>query len=144
MLRFFRQFRQRLLTDNKFSKYLLYGVGEIVLVVIGILIALQINTWNKDREDRLEERQLLIRLEKELEDDLKNIEYVRSLSEVRIVLSLPVLDSIGENNGIYVRQWPYFERARNTFASFPGIESLSLGECFYFILARNQFNPSRI
>ena len=56
MLRFFRQIRQRLLTDNppdrasragKFSKYLLYAVGEILLVVIGILIALQIDSWNE-------------------------------------------------------------------------------------------------
>ena len=44
MLRFLRQIRQRLLTDNKFSKYLLYAVGEILLVVIGILIALWINS----------------------------------------------------------------------------------------------------
>jgi hypothetical protein len=48
MLRFFRQIRQRLLpiaigTNNKFSKYLLYAIGEILLVVIGILIALQID-----------------------------------------------------------------------------------------------------
>jgi hypothetical protein len=57
MLRFFRQIRQRLLTDNKFSKYLLYAVGEIFLVVIGILIALQVNNWNEARKrdkDRLE------------------------------------------------------------------------------------------
>src|SRR5210317_1876116 len=57
MLRFFRQIRQRLLTDNKFSKYLLYAVGEILLVVIGILIALQVNNWNEARKrdkDRLE------------------------------------------------------------------------------------------
>ena len=50
MIRFFRQIRQRLLTDNKFSKYLLYAVGEILLVVIGILIALQVDNWNEDRE----------------------------------------------------------------------------------------------
>ena len=59
MLRFFRQIRQRLLTDNppagsrradRFSKYLLYAVGEILLVVIGILIALQINNWNEERK----------------------------------------------------------------------------------------------
>ena len=48
MLRFFRQIRQRLLTDNKFSKYLLYAVGEILLVVIGILIALWINSLNQN------------------------------------------------------------------------------------------------
>jgi hypothetical protein len=47
MLPFFRQIRQRLLTDNKFSKYMLYVVGEILLVAIGILIALQGNKWNQ-------------------------------------------------------------------------------------------------
>ena len=49
MLRFFRQIRQRLLTDHKFSKYLLYAVGEILLVVIGILIALQVNNWSENK-----------------------------------------------------------------------------------------------
>ena len=43
MLKFFRKIRQKMLTESKFGKYLLYAVGEIILVVIGILIALQIN-----------------------------------------------------------------------------------------------------
>ncbi len=47
MVKFFRKIRQRLITENKFSKYLLYAVGEIMLVVIGILIALQVNNWNQ-------------------------------------------------------------------------------------------------
>jgi len=51
MINFFRKIRQRLLTENKFSKYLLYGIGEIILVVIGILIALSINNWNEDRKN---------------------------------------------------------------------------------------------
>lgn len=46
MIKFFRHIRQRLLSENKFSKYLLYAIGEILLVVIGILIALQINALN--------------------------------------------------------------------------------------------------
>ncbi|MDG5492009.1 DUF6090 family protein [Psychroserpens sp. SPM9] len=50
MIKFFRKIRQRLLTENKFSKYLLYAFGEIVLVVIGILIALQINNWNEKHQ----------------------------------------------------------------------------------------------
>ncbi len=50
MLRFFRQIRQRLLTDHKFSKYLLYAIGEILLVVIGILIALQIRQLESRKE----------------------------------------------------------------------------------------------
>lgn len=58
MLRFFRTLRQRLLPENRFSKYLLYAVGEIVLIVIGILIALQIDSWNEGR--KLKEQELKI------------------------------------------------------------------------------------
>ena len=71
MLRFFRNIRQRLLTDNKVSKYLLYAVGEILLVVIGILIALQINNWNEWRKDREKEHKILESLSENLH---RNIE----------------------------------------------------------------------
>jgi len=50
MIKFFRKIRQGLISDNKFSKYLLYAVGEIVLVVIGIFIALQLNLWSENRK----------------------------------------------------------------------------------------------
>jgi len=56
MIKFFRRLRQKLLAENRFSKYLIYAVGEIILVVIGILIALQINTWNENRIQRKKER----------------------------------------------------------------------------------------
>jgi hypothetical protein len=54
MIKFFRRIRQRLLGENKFSRYLIYAIGEILLVVIGILIALQLNTWNSDRIQNIE------------------------------------------------------------------------------------------
>ena len=50
MIKFFRKIRQQLLTKNKFSKYLIYAIGEIILVVIGILIALSINNKNEERK----------------------------------------------------------------------------------------------
>lgn len=59
MLRFFRQIRQRLLIQNKFSIYLLYAIGEILLVVIGILIALQVDNWNEERKERVFANELL-------------------------------------------------------------------------------------
>lgn len=46
MIKFFRKIRQRLIDENRLAKYLLYALEEIILVVIGILIALSINTWN--------------------------------------------------------------------------------------------------
>ena len=59
MIKFFRRIRQKLLSENKFSKYLLYAFGEIVLVVIGILIALQINTWNSLQIESKKEKEYL-------------------------------------------------------------------------------------
>lgn len=67
MFRFFRTLRQRLLTENRVSRYLLYALGEILLVVIGILLALQIDTWNSKRLDRLKEREYLSSLLEDLE-----------------------------------------------------------------------------
>lgn len=55
MIRVFRQLRKAMIAKNKTTRYLLYAIGEIALVVIGILIALQVNTWNEDRQrDELE------------------------------------------------------------------------------------------
>jgi Family of unknown function (DUF6090) len=50
MIKFFRKIRQNLLSEGKTGKYLKYAIGEIILVVIGILIALQINNWNENRK----------------------------------------------------------------------------------------------
>ena len=75
MIKFFRKIRQKKLTDNKFSKYLLYAIGEIILVVIGILIALQINNANENRKLNQTKkeyyRQILVDLEKEI-DNINN------------------------------------------------------------------------
>ncbi|USD24945.1 DUF6090 family protein [Flagellimonas marinaquae] len=65
MIKFFRKIRQSLLSEGKIGKYLKYAIGEIVLVVIGILIALQINNWNEQRKDSIKEQAILKRLEKE-------------------------------------------------------------------------------
>jgi hypothetical protein len=62
-----------MLTENRASKYLLYAIGEIILVVIGILIALQINTWNQDRIDRKLEKKILIDLRQELTTNKQKI-----------------------------------------------------------------------
>jgi hypothetical protein len=52
MIKFFRKIRQKMLTENKFNKYLIYAIGEIILVVIGILIALQINNLNETKKEQ--------------------------------------------------------------------------------------------
>ena len=67
MIKFFRKIRQKLLEQNRVSKYLIYAFGEIILVVIGILIALQINNWNEDRKSKVTEIEIL----RQLNEDLK-------------------------------------------------------------------------
>lgn len=59
MLFLLRKIRRKLMQKNKFTTYLLYAIGEIVLVVIGILIAVSINNWNQERQDRATELSIL-------------------------------------------------------------------------------------
>ena len=75
MIKFFRKIRHRLLTENKFSKYLLYAIGEIILVVIGILLALQINTWNNNKIEKRKEHISLLQLKEGLKTDRDLLEY---------------------------------------------------------------------
>jgi len=76
MIKFFRKIRQRLLTENKFSKYLLYAIGEIVLVVIGILIALNINNNNELKKNENTVVAILKEIQNNLLDDIKESEGV--------------------------------------------------------------------
>jgi len=62
MINFFRKIRRQFAQNNHFFKYSRYAIGEIVLVVDGILIALQINNWNEERKEIIEEYQILISL----------------------------------------------------------------------------------
>jgi hypothetical protein len=74
MIKFFRHIRQRLVTESKFSKYMIYAIGEIVLVVIGILIALSINTWNQGRQASHKEASYIENLHTDLEEQLEYVE----------------------------------------------------------------------
>jgi hypothetical protein len=75
MLNFFRKIRKSLIESGSTRKYLFYAFGEIALVVIGILIALQINNWNEWRKDREIEAKTLLNLVENLELNIQQIEY---------------------------------------------------------------------
>ncbi|MDF0706038.1 DUF6090 family protein [Flagellimonas okinawensis] len=76
MIRFFRKIRQRWLNENKFTKYLLYAIGEIFLVVIGILLALQINNWNDRRKEKQKETFILKDLHQEFASNKKLLDSI--------------------------------------------------------------------
>ena len=81
MIKFFRKIRQNLLSEGKPGKYLKYAIGEILLVVIGILIALQINNWNSERLEKIEEIELLVKLQYEFETNQENIDFILNEQE---------------------------------------------------------------
>ncbi len=74
MIKFFRHIRQNLIMENKTGKYFKYAIGEIILVVIGILIALQINNWNENSKEQTKESNYLKNLQRDLNDQIVSID----------------------------------------------------------------------
>ncbi|HDZ04284.1 MAG TPA: hypothetical protein ENH58_04480 [Maribacter sp.] len=104
MIKFFRKIRYDLMVKNKTGKYLKYAFGEIVLVVIGILIALQISNWNERRKTSEKELILLTELQSALNlnkeklnyrsDNFKNVSIEGKLLEVHLSNNLAYNDSL--------------------------------------------------
>lgn len=92
MLKFFRRIRQNLLAENKTGKYLKYAIGEIILVVIGILIALQINNWNEIRKERKLESNFIELLTQDLSSDAESLIDLTRLSDAVVISKNKVLD----------------------------------------------------
>ncbi|WP_411767611.1 DUF6090 family protein [Winogradskyella sp. A3E31] len=93
MIKFFRKIRQDLLSKGKTGKYLKYAIGEIILVVIGILIALQINNWNQERLNNKQEQQILLQLKSEFRENLNELDR-KDIMRDRMILSIEQLFKI--------------------------------------------------
>ncbi|MBO3117166.1 hypothetical protein J4050_10435 [Winogradskyella sp. DF17] len=128
MSKVFNKIRYALLSDNKTGKYLKYAIGEIILVVIGILIALQINTWNEERKTAIEEGLYLNRLLAENKEDLesfsieiknleKGIETILTFSEAFKTLNTPDTLLVKAANGYFQfgSIYPTFTSSTSTF-----------------------------
>lgn len=87
MIKIFRKIRQNLLLKGKITSYLKYAIGEILLVVIGILIALQINNWNEIRKNQRERIVILNNLKSELTEDFTMLTYTIERLERRKVFA---------------------------------------------------------
>ena len=81
MLPFFRKIRQKLLIDNKFNKYFLYVIVEIIIVIVGILIALQVDTWNEEGKEEDLYRTYLVRLKADFEEKLNLLEEIETMGD---------------------------------------------------------------
>ncbi|MDI1324041.1 MAG: DUF6090 family protein [Algoriphagus sp.] len=101
MVRIFRKIRQKLLTQNRGTRYIAYALGEILLVTIGILIALQVNTWNENRIDQKKEAGILKDLHQEFQ--LNKVSIDSSIQHHRTVLEAikGVLNGMGKSGPEY-------------------------------------------
>jgi len=118
MIKFFRHIRQNLIMKNKTSKYFKYAIGEIVLVVIGILIALQVNNWNEARKDRIKEKAIL----KEVYNDFaKNLERFYPVKQKQIQTYQSGETVIRNINSLQIpaSRDSVFKHATNMFGGYP-------------------------
>lgn len=130
MIKFFRKIRQQLLTENRFSKYLLYAVGEIMLVVIGILIALQINNWNEDRKEKKLEKVFLQGIISDLSQDTLTLNKVIRTHKIRLAHLLQQDSTIQVNDFLM----PLKE-------SLPTVDKMD--DIAYFFQSSRAFRPKR-
>jgi len=98
MINFLRRIRRDLINENKTSIYLIYAVGEVVLVVFGILIALQIDNWNENKRIRNTEQQYLLALKEEFSFNKGELESIMNRNKLNFDYALRILDNTGPEN----------------------------------------------
>jgi len=128
--------RKKLADDNQFLKYSRYAIGEILLVMVGILLALQVNNWNNTRSERKLEAKYLTGIKADLQVDLINLKtfidnkeikyhsaaHLLGLEDPQTITDLDALDSIISN----VFGWVRYNQSTNTLDELIGSGNLSL------------------
>lgn len=125
MVHVLRAVRRELSSDGRFRHYLVYAAGEIVLVVLGILIALQINNWNSARQDRARERVYLANIRSDLVEDVADMNRYLAIRKERIAAAErilkhfngdPITDPSAFNaDGISIYSWQRYYLGNNTY-----------------------------
>jgi hypothetical protein len=132
MIKFFRAIRKNLLNEGKTAKYFKYAIGEIVLVVIGILIALSINNSNETRKEKLKEKKILVELESNLEANSITLQKAIS-SQKRIIRQInmtiehleskkPFNDTIGK----YILSIQWIEGIQFVSSAYESLKSIGV------------------
>ena len=136
MIKFFRKIRQNLLSEGKTGKYLKYAFGEIMLVVIGILIALQINNWNEREKNINQAEKHLETMKLNLQDDILQAEMLLSETQTAIdyandfLNQFKTLKSVDNNIQMYLI---YLMFERNIEVNESGLNALLNSNSMAFI-----------
>ena len=122
MITIFRKTRQKLISENNMGKYFKYALGEIILVMIGILLALQVNNWNEDRKDRIKEKAILKELHKDFKKNLQQFNNITNVHTKSLRGSTQFKKYINHPNPIKVKD--------------------SIGKYYFLAFNGVSFNPS--
>ena len=137
-MKIFRKQRLKLAADNNAMKYLRYAIGEILLVVIGILIALQVNNWNDNRKNNKESRGALLSLQEDFQENIVQIKktahmagqmtrYTHNLIKIIDRDSLTINpDSLGLDLTAGAASWTRLETVSSTYDALSGAGKLDL------------------
>jgi hypothetical protein len=141
MLFFFRKIRHDLIANSKFYKYLRYAIGEIVLVVIGILIALSINNWNTAQKNEIEVLNYLTNLREALNKDITSLETNLSFNKTRLKGIFYILEHSDLNTQTFTElEWVDVSKNDNTnllwTGSFPDSLNQNFTELAFSMLGR--------
>ncbi|WP_424989085.1 DUF6090 family protein [Flagellimonas sp.] len=105
MFALFRRIRKQLVPEGNFGKYLKYAIGEIILVVIGIVIALQVNNWNENRKSRSFEQEMLAQIRENLKVDKMDLKKVHKNFEKAISSITKILEHEQEQYPDSLKFW---------------------------------------
>lgn len=122
MIKFFRTLRKKLIEQNKTGSYVKYAIGEIILVVIGILIALQINNWNEQKKDREVEVNILKEIYDNLNVDLTNLQLKIDETNSFKIANLKVLEHLENKTPLNDSLHFYYARL-NAYGSFRSVNA---------------------
>ena len=127
MIKFFRKIREKLISENKISKYLLYATGEILLVMIGILLALQVNNWNETRKLELKENEILKEILRDIEETNSEIVADMRAHMVMLLTAQMLKDQISQLNPDTDQLSSYYRSSAHDLQIYPktsGFETL--------------------
>lgn len=133
MIKFFRKIRQNMIKENRASKYMLYAIGEIVLVVIGILIALSINNWNEKRKNIAFEKEMLTQIRANLIKDKLTLETIvlnntKAIISTQKILKLKQIDVKHDSIKFWLSDIIQFDRFQSLTNAYEVLKSKGLDQ----------------